>query len=131
MAILLSPQNKSAGTHNVSDAARLDAHRVGLGRTNAENTIGTNDDSPAESIGADESTPPFVTIQAGKSAKQIASTEFINYWMTVSSAKSTEAEIRNLPMQRKSEDKLQSAIRELFIRSANARSHRDPGISTQ
>jgi hypothetical protein len=131
MAVLLSPQNKSAATHDVSDAARLDAHRVGLGRTNAENIIGTNDASPVESIGADESTPPFVTIQAGRSAKQIASTEFISYWMTVSTAKSTEAEIRNLPMQRKSEDKLQSAIRELLMRSANATSHRDPGISTQ
>ncbi len=131
MAVLLSPRNKSAATHDVSDPARLDAYRVGLGRTSAENTIGTNDASPVESIGADESTPPFVTIQAGKSAKQIASTEFISYWMTVSTAKSTEAEIRNLPMQRKPEDKLQSAIRELLIRSAKATSHRDPGISTQ
>ncbi len=105
MAVLLPPQNKSAATHGVSDAARLDAHRVGLGRgnwTNAENTIGTNDASPVDSIGAD--------------------------LMMVSAANPTEAQIRNPPMQRKPEDKLQSAIRELLIRSAYATSHRDRGI---
>ncbi len=132
MAVVLSPQNKSAATHDVMDAARLDAHRFGLGPRNgteAENTSVETIDGSA--VGADESIPSLVRTKSEKSADQISSTEYISYWMTVSAAISTEAEIRRQPMQRKQEDKLQSAIRELLIRSANATSHRDAGISTQ
>ncbi len=131
MAVLLSPQNKSAATHDVSDTARLDLQTVSLGsaeRTHAENAVGTSDASPVDQNEADESS---IRTQPGKPAVQTASTEFVNYWMTVSAAIPTEAKIRNRPMRREPEDKLQSAIRELLISSANATSYRDPGISTQ
>ncbi len=134
MTVLLSPQNKSAATHGVSEAARLDVQTVSLGsgkRTNVENTVGTNDASPVEPNGADESIPSFVGTQLGTMALQIQSTQLVNYWMTISAANPTQAEIRNLPMQQTPEGKFQSAIRELLIRSAYATSHRDLGISMQ
>ncbi len=89
MVVLLSPQNKSAATHDVSDAPRLDLHRVTLGpgeTINAENTAGTNDGTPVDPDGADESTPASLRTQPGKSAVRIESTELVNYWMTVSAA---------------------------------------------
>jgi hypothetical protein len=100
-------------------------------RTDDENTLGTNDASPVDANGADESTPSSFKTQPAKSALRTESTELVNYWMTVSAAIPTEAEIRNPPMQQKREDKLQSAISTLLIRSAYATSHRDLGISTQ
>ncbi len=102
MAVLLSTQmNRSADTHDVSDAARLDLHRVSLEageRTNVENTVGTNDGSPVDPNGADESTPSFVRTQLEKLPLQIQSKQLVNYWMTVSAAIPTGTEIRSPPM---------------------------------
>jgi hypothetical protein len=135
MAVMLSPQKKPAATQAVSDAARV---RSG-DRAKAEDTIGTNDVASAvDPNGANESTPSPFRTQPEKSEKQIESMQLVNYWTALESGLSrkspaipTEAEVRNPSLQRKSGDKLQSAIRELFIRSATNTSHRDPGISTQ